>query len=204
MANKTTNYGLTKPLPEEFYDIGVHNGNMDIVDGQLKSINDTLAANSNTLKSAEDHIKSKSNPHGVTAAQVGAQPVNNDLTEYKDGVLRTISGVTVQIDSSPVKSVNGKIGNVVITPDDVGAAPKEHTHDIPTKTSQLTNDSGFLTSHQDISGKLDKSGGTMTGALVAQNNANYTTKQVRNVFIIADGDSLPSGSNGDICLVYTP
>ena len=31
------------------------------------------------------------------------------------------------------------------------------TADIPTKTSQLTNDSGFLTSHQDISGKQDKS-----------------------------------------------
>ena len=29
--------------------------------------------------------------------------------------------------------------------------------DVPTKTSQLTNDSGFLTSHQDISGKQDKS-----------------------------------------------
>lgn len=29
---------------------------------------------------------------------------------------------------------------------------------IPTKTSELTNDSGFLTSHQDISGKLDKTG----------------------------------------------
>ena len=27
---------------------------------------------------------------------------------------------------------------------------------IPTKTSQLTNDSGFLTSHQDVSGKADK------------------------------------------------
>lgn len=34
----------------------------------------------------------------------------------------------------------------------------------PTKTSDLTNDSGFITS-QDISGKLDKSGGTMTGTL---------------------------------------
>lgn len=174
---------------------------------------------------------------------------------------------------------------------------------VPTKTSQLTNDSGFLTSHQDISGKLDKSGGTMTGALtlsgnptsnlhaatkqyvdankggsgtitgvsangtsvatsgvanipaastsaygvtklstatnststslaatasavksaydlanaampksggtftgkaVAQNNTNYTTKQVRNIFLVADGASLPSGANGDICLVYTP
>jgi len=31
------------------------------------------------------------------------------------------------------------------------------TEDIPTKTSELTNDSGFLTQHQDISGKADKS-----------------------------------------------
>ena len=36
MANKTTNYNLTKPLPEEFYDIEVHNGNMDIIDAELK------------------------------------------------------------------------------------------------------------------------------------------------------------------------
>ncbi len=29
--------------------------------------------------------------------------------------------------------------------------------DLPTKTSELTNDSGFITEHQDISGKADKS-----------------------------------------------
>ena len=29
--------------------------------------------------------------------------------------------------------------------------------DLPTKTSELTNDSGYLTEHQDISGKADKS-----------------------------------------------
>lgn len=32
---------------------------------------------------------------------------------------------------------------------------------IPTKTSQLTNDSGFLTQHQDISGKVDKNAITL-------------------------------------------
>lgn len=36
MANKTPNYGLTKPLPEEFYDIAVHNENMDKIDTELK------------------------------------------------------------------------------------------------------------------------------------------------------------------------
>lgn len=55
-----------------------------------------------------------------------------------------------------------------------------------------------------VAGKLDKAGGTMAGALIAQNNTNYTTGQVRNIFLIADGASLPSGANGDICLVYTP
>lgn len=36
---------------------------------------------------------------------------------------------------------------------------------VPTKVSELTNDSGYLTSHQDISGKVNKSGDTMTGSL---------------------------------------
>lgn len=36
---------------------------------------------------------------------------------------------------------------------------------MPTKLSAFTNDSGFLTAHQDISGKLNLSGGTMTGPL---------------------------------------
>lgn len=51
---------------------------------------------------------------------------------------------------------------------------------------------------------LPKAGGTMKGQLVAQNNTSYTTKQVRNVFLIAEGSSLPSGSNGDLCFVYAP
>ena len=55
-----------------------------------------------------------------------------------------------------------------------------------------------------VNAALLKTGGTMTGALVAQNNTNYDTKQVRNIFLVADGEALPSGSNGDICLVYTP
>lgn len=56
----------------------------------------------------------------------------------------------------PVTSVNGATGAVTVS--------------VPTKTSELTNDSGFITSHQDISGKLDKSGGTMTGYLTLFGN----------------------------------
>jgi hypothetical protein len=40
MADKTTNYNLTKPTEDEFYDIGVFNENADIIDAELKKLND--------------------------------------------------------------------------------------------------------------------------------------------------------------------
>ena len=46
--------------------------------------------------------------------------------------------------TAPVTSVNTKTGNVVLTASDVGALSDQTT--IPTKTSDLTNDSGFITS----------------------------------------------------------
>lgn len=83
-----------------------------------------------------------------------------------------------------VTSVNGKTGNVTLTASDVEALP--NTTIVPTKTSQLTNDSGFLSSipseyvtetemqmyaqpkgdyatKTDLNTKLSLSGGTMTG-----------------------------------------
>ncbi len=45
--------------------------------------------------------------------------------------------------------------------------------------------------YAELSDKLPISGGTMTGALVAQSNTDYTTAQVRNVIISADE---PSGT----------
>ena len=68
-----------------------------------------------------------------------------------------------------------------------------------TDVSDIQNEVNANTTN--ISGKLDKSGGTMTGALVAQNNVNYTTAQVRNVFISTAEPS--GGSNGDIWLQYS-
>ena len=48
--------------------------------------------------------------------------------------------------------------------------------------------------------KMDISGGTMTGALVAQNNTDYSVAQVRNIII---STAEPSGGNsGDIWIKY--
>ena len=38
MADKTANYGLIKPLPSEFYDVTVQNGNMDAIDAALHGL----------------------------------------------------------------------------------------------------------------------------------------------------------------------
>lgn len=43
MANKTTNYNLTKPSAEDFYNIDDHNGNMDIIDAELNNLDKNKA-----------------------------------------------------------------------------------------------------------------------------------------------------------------
>lgn len=55
---------------------------------------------------------------------------------------------------------------------------------------------------QVVNNVVYKTGDTMTGALVAQNNTNYTTAQVRNVIISTADPS--GGSNGTLWIKYTP
>lgn len=52
-----------------------------------------------------------------------------------------------------------------------------------------------------LNNKLNKSGGTLTGALTAQANTNYTTYQVRNIALNTTA-ATPTG-NGSILGVYT-
>lgn len=90
------------------------------------------------------------------------------------------------------KYVDDAIGKIP-TPD-VSAQIKAHNEsttahpdiraEIPTKTSQLTNDSGYLTQHQDISSKLDKTGNgsNVTAAFTAATTrANIATGEKLSV-----------------------
>ena len=74
---------------------------------------------------------------------------------------------------------------------------------VSTNTQNIsTLQSNVSTLQSSVNGKVSKSGDTMTGALIAQNNTNYSVAQVRNI-IISTSD--PSGGNsGDIWIKYTP
>lgn len=72
----------------------------------------------------------------------------------------------------PVKSVNTKTGDVVLTAGDVNALPD--TTVIPTKTSDLTNDSGFLTSAP-VSSVNGKTGAVVLNASDVNALPNTTT-----------------------------
>ena len=52
MATTTTNYGLTKPEGSDFYDIGVQNDNMDIIDKQMKANAKDIVQLNSDLKDA--------------------------------------------------------------------------------------------------------------------------------------------------------
>lgn len=67
----------------------------------------------------------------------------NSITEddLADAIAEYISEHPI---TAPVTSVNGEIGDVVLSASDVGALPDSTV--IPTKTSQLQNDSGYITS----------------------------------------------------------
>ena len=127
----------------------------------------------------------------------------------------------------PVTSVNGQTGDITVSaelPEHLvkydTLAPIETTTPINADTLQGheanyfatdaemsalsavvdSNTDDIITLQSSVNGKVSKSGDTMTGALIAQNNTNYSVAQVRNI-IISTSD--PSGGNsGDIWIKY--
>lgn len=66
--------------------------------------------------------------------------------------------------------------------------------DIPNQIEQISSALGT---------KLDKSGGTMTGPLIAKVGSDQTVAQVRNIIISTEEPTSEDGSNGDIWIRYT-
>ena len=56
MATTTTNLGLTKPAYADAADIAIINSNMDIIDSNIKSLQDTTATHTSQISSLQDSV----------------------------------------------------------------------------------------------------------------------------------------------------
>lgn len=129
------------------------------------------------------HADDKNNPHGVTAAQIGLDKVNNtpDTDKYvkyaqESGETRKLqNSMTVRLNGGRTEGTDqftfdGSTGRTVnITPDKIGAAEKEHTHTPETIGAAASSHSHDV---EDITGKLPISkGGTGSASALAARTA---------------------------------
>ena len=131
----------------------------------------------------------------LSAADVGALPSDTVIPSVPDNIVKytAISNIetTTPLNADTLQGYTADYFATATGLASVNSTVSAMQNDITTAKADISN----LKTH-----KMDISGGTMTGALVAQNNANYTTKQVRNIFISTSDPS--GGSNGDIWIKY--
>ncbi|QEK12570.1 hypothetical protein FQB35_09665 [Crassaminicella thermophila] len=76
MPDYTENYKLKKPLANENYNIEDFNTNADIIDAELKNVNDKISEIRNDINNLDIPVTSVNNKTGdivLTAADVGAE-----------------------------------------------------------------------------------------------------------------------------------
>ena len=119
MSTKTTNYELVKiDLTDAPPDITAINPNWDKIDTELKAKDTALTG----------HINTKTNPHGVTKAQVGLGNVDNTSDANKPVSTATQTALNGKVPTT--RTVNGKAlsEDITLSAVDIGAAESTHNH----------------------------------------------------------------------------
>ena len=134
-------------------------------------------------------------------------PIDQNGQASITGVVKSISvnGTTISIDSSGSASITGLVKTISvngtnINVDNTGAvAITGLVKSLSLNgTSYTPNSSGVLSLTNIMKTNTDQ---TMSAKLIAQNNTDYTTAQLRNVIISTQDPS--GGNNGDIWIKYT-
>lgn len=177
------NYSISAHAPtdaEKNVIVGIQKNGTDLsVNSSTRKVNITVPTSASDVgavpTSRKINGKTLSSDITLNASDVSALPSSTAIITY-DSLLPVEATTPINADT-----LNGHGSDYFATATDVNS---------------LQNNINTLSSD-----KLSKSGGTMVGELVAQNNSNYTVAQVRNIFISTTEPS--GGNNGDIWLQYS-
>lgn len=169
------------------------------------------------------HINNKNNPHEVSKSDIGLGNVENKSSETirseitKENVVDALGftpsegGSDYELPIATSENIGGvKIGyttngkNYPVQLSDGQMYVNVPWTDTNTTYSTVTTSTNGLATPALMSAAnnaLPKSGGTMTGKLVCQSNAEYTTAQSRNITMSTSAPS--GGSNGQIHFQYS-
>ena len=123
--------------------IGLFDEKEDIVTKEkLETKQDIITGAATTI--TDDNLIASRTLVSDASGKVVVSPVTSTELGYLDGVTSNVqTQLDKKLEKAPVTSVNNKTGVVQLNASDVGALPD--TTVIPSKTSQLDNDSGFIT-----------------------------------------------------------
>ena len=123
-------------------DVGTLKTNVGNIQTALTNKQDTVVGGASTI--TENNLTANRALVSNSSGKVAVSNITSTELGYLDGVTSNVqTQLNKKIEKAPVTSVNSKTGAVQLNATDVGALPG--TTIIPSKTSQLTNDSGFIT-----------------------------------------------------------
>ncbi|MCI7020774.1 MAG: tyrosine-protein phosphatase [Clostridiales bacterium] len=167
-------YAKTTDIPKKPEDIGAdpkgtaetavsqHNTNTDAHNDirlELKAINDKLTAFFDSDDQTLDELSE------IVAYITSNKTMIEAITTSKVSVTDIIDNLTTNVSNKPLSAAQGVVLKGLIDTVSNSLANYQHKGDyalrselpaVPTNVSAFSNDAGYLTAHQDISGKVDK------------------------------------------------
>ena len=183
MAGQSTNYGLLKPTPEEFYDIEVQNGNMDLIDAALKNVDDK----------AERAFQSASN--GKSAIKTAITGVDPDIVIPTDATFTQLASAIGQIETGvKTEDATAKAGDI-LAPETAYVNGVKVTGTIPSKaamsytpstTDRIIEAGQYLAGIQTIVGDPDLISANIKKGVTIFNRVGTCQEAALNVFVGAN------------------
>lgn len=129
--------------------INTNKDNITTINSDITQIQTDITGKQNNITGAastitDDNLATDRALISNSSGKVAVSNVTSTELGYLDGVTSNVqTQLDKKLEKAPVTSVNSKTGVVQLNASDVGALPD--TTVIPSKTSQLDNDSGFIT-----------------------------------------------------------